>query len=408
MRRLQIGNMRTRTLERVSVTHALVILNLWGTSMKTDAVISIPDALREDSHERRVYNDMHALEDSIMLIPELTLTAPTPELGHSAELLPRGLLNEGGRDYHGDNITWSACAAAMTAPGMPNELEFVDARRSNALGTGTDLLGDPLGKRHRWRSFLGKKLGGILAGRLVSRSGNEDFLSGDMAGESGKKAEMGTSGNDFGWLASRRDKYKGNGAAHTKSESTGRSWKKRLSQILEDVTASSSGHSPGVSGFELAQVEGSPRTGKLVDTRSKIPSAQDRPPSWGSFGNHLGSGRNLLEEHCYGLSLLETTTRVNEEGEHAASRLFGTPNTGIRVTAFPSARNGYGRDSGKTFREARAKLEKPRRHSFGIDLKSLRFGGRRRGATEDAEVDELGVQERGNRGGWAARWSVAF
>lgn len=405
-----MGNMRTRTLERVSVTHALVILNLWGILMKADAVISIPDALQnDDGREQQVYNDMHALEDSIMLIPELTLTAPTPELGYSAyELLPRGLLNDGGRDCQGDKITWSA---AMAAPGVPNELEFVtplvDARRSNVLGTGTNLLRDPVGKGHRRRSFLGKKLGGILAGRLLSRSGNEDFLSGDMARECGQKAVLGTSGNGFGWLASRRDKDQGNGSAHTKAGSTGGSWKKRLSRILEDVTtAPSSGHSSGVSGFERAQ--GCPRTGKLADTSPKILPAQQRPPSWGSFGNHLGSGRNLLEEHFSGSSLLETTTCVNEEGEHAASRLFGTPNTGIGVKTIPSARNWDGGDSEETSRQASAKLEKPRRHSFGIDLKSLSFGGRRRGATEVAEVDELGVQGRVNKRGWTARRSVAF
>jgi hypothetical protein len=407
MMRLQVGNMKTRTLERVSMTHALVFLNLWGTSMKTDAGISIPDALQDGDRERQVYDDMHALEDSIMLIPELTLTAPTPELGYSAELLPRGLLNDGGCDYQHDNITWSA---AMEAPGVSNELDFVtplvDARRSKALGTGMDLLEDPLGKGHRRRSFLGKKLRGVLAGRLLSRSGNEDFVSGDMARESGKKAEMRTSGNGFGWLVSRRDRDKGDGTVHTKAASTGRSWKKRLSRILEDVTVPSSSHSPGVSGFEQAQ--GFPRTGKVVDSCSNILPAQERPPSWGSFGNHLGSGRNLLEEHCSGSSLLETTTRVNEEGEHAPSRLFGTPNTGIRVKTIPSPRNCHAGASGEKSREDSAKLGKPRRHSFGIELKSLRFGGRQRGAKEEAEVDKPGVRERGNRGGWAARRSVAF
>lgn len=402
-----MGNMKTRTLERVSVTHALVFLNLWGTSMKTDAVIYFPDALQDDDRERQAYYDMHALEDSIMLIPELTLTAPTPELGSSAELLPRGLLNDSGRDYQNDNITWST---AMAAPGVSNELDFmtplVDARRSKALGTGTHLLEDPLGKGHRRRSFLGKKLGGILAGRLLSRSGNEDFLSGDIAGESGKKAEVHTSGNGFGWLVSRRDKDNGDGTARTKAESTGRSWKKRFSRILEDVTAPSSSHSPGVSGLEQAQ--GSPGTGKVVDSCPKIPPAQERPPSWGSFGNHLGSDRNLLEEHRSGSSLLETTTRVDEEGEHAPSRLFGTPNTGIRVKTIPSSRNWCGGASEEKSREDSAKLGKPRRHSFGIELKSLRFGGRRRGAIEDAEIDKLGVREKGNRGGWAARRSVAF
>ena len=372
--------------------------------MKTDSVISIPDALQDDDRERQAYYDMHALEDSIMLIPELILTAPTPELGYSVELLPRGLLNDGGCS---DNITWSA---AMAAPGVPNELDFVtplvDARRSKALGTGMDLPEDPLGKGHKKRSFLGKKLDGILAGRLLSRSGNEGFLSGDMAGEAGRKAEVCTSGNGFGWLVSRRDKDKGDGTAHTKAESTGRNWKKRFSQILEDVTAPSSNHSPGDSGFEQAQ--GSPRTGKMIDSCPKIPPAQERPLSWGSFGNHLGSGRNLLEEHCFGSSLLETTTRVNEEGEHAPSRLFGTPNTGIRMKTVPSPRDWCGGASGEKSREDSTKLEKPRRHSFGMALKSLRFGGRPRGATEDAKADELGVRERGNRGGWAARRSIAF
>ena len=337
-----------------------------------------------------------------MLIPELTLTAPTPELGYTAELLPRGLLNDGGCDYQGDNV-WSA---EMAAPGVPNELDFVtplvDARRSRALDTGTDILVDPLGKGRRRHSFLGKKLGGILAGRLLSHSGNEHFLSGGIAGESGAKAEMGTSGNGFSWLVSRRDKDKGDGTSRTKAESTGRRWKKRLSQILEDATSPSSGHSLGVSGVEREQEF--TRTGKLVDSYPRIPPAQERP-SWGSFGNHPGSGRNFLEEHSSGSPLVETTTRVNEEGEHAPSRLFGTPNTGIREKTIPSPRNWYGGDSRETCREDNAKVEKPRRHSFGIELKSLRLGGRRRGATED---NEPGVRERGNRGVWAARRSVAF
>ncbi|KIM38136.1 hypothetical protein M413DRAFT_30284 [Hebeloma cylindrosporum] len=367
------------------------------------------DAHLEEGRERRpFYNDMHALEDSMMLIPELTLTAPTPELGCSVELLPRGLLDDSGRDYQGHITT---CAAA---PGVPNELDFVtplvDARRSNVLGTGTDLFVDPLGKGHRRRSFLGKKLDGILARRLLSRSGDDDILSGDMVGVPGRKAEMRTFGNRFGWLARRDDIYKGRTAASadTKAESTGRNWKKRLSQILEDVTGPSSGHDTSVSGFE--QANGSPRIGKLVDTYTTIPPAQERPPSWGSFGNHLGSGRNLLEEHCSGSSLLEATTRVHEEGEHAASRLFGTPNTGIRAKTTSSPRNWYGGASGETSREDDAKLEKPRRHSFGIDLQSLRFGGRwrARGATEEAKLDQVGVRETGNGSRWAARRSVAF
>jgi len=376
------------------------------TSMKTDAVIFISDAHQDDGRGRQVYNDMHALEDSIILIPELTLTAPTPELGYSVELLPRGLLNDGGCDYQGDNITWSA---AMAAPGVPNELEFVtplvDARRSNALGTDTDPV-DPLDKGHNRRSFLGKKLHGILVGRLFSRSGNEDFLSGDMAGVFGRKAEMRTSRNGFSWLVSRRDRDNGDRNARTKAAGTGRSWKNRLSQILEGATAASSGHSTSASGLERTRE--SPRTGKLVDTCPKVPPVQERPPSWGSFGNHLGSGINLSEERCFGSTLLETTTRVNEEGEHAASRLFGTPNTGIRVKTIASSRNWYSGDSGETSREDNMKLEKRRRHSFGIDLKSWRFGDRRRGATEDANVDELGVRNRRNGGGWVARRSVAF
>ena len=380
-------------------------LKFWCTSMKTDVVVFISDAHQDDGRGRQVYNDMHALEDSMVLIPELTLTAPTPELGYSGELLPRGLLNDDGCDYQGDNIIWSA---AMAELGVPNELEFVTplvgARRSNALGTGTDPE-DPLDKGHNRRSFLGKKLEGILTGRLFSRSGNEAFLSGDMAGVSGRKAEMRTSRNGFGWLVSRRDKDNGDRNAR-KAGGTGRSWKKRLSQILEGATEASSGHSTSASGLERARE--SPRTGKLVDTWPKVPPVQERPPSWGSFGNHLGSGKNLLEERCFGSTLLERPTRVNEEGEHAASRLFGTPNTGIRMKTIASSRNWYGGDSGETSREDSTKLEKPRRHSFGIDLQSWRFGGRRRGATEDVDADELGVREKGNGGGWGVRRSVAF
>jgi hypothetical protein len=303
-------------------------------------------------------------------------------------------------------------AAEMAALGAPNELEFVtqlvDARSSKDLGTGTDLLVDPLGKGHRRRFFLGKKLGNILNVRfgLFSRAGDADFLAGGMTVASGNEVEMGASGNGFRWLASRRKRDNETAAnAGTKVESTGHVWKKRLSRILEDVTGpSSSGRNTSISGSERAY--GFPTAGNLTNMTTKIPPA--RPLS--SSGDQLRSGKSLMENHCSGSSLLETTTRVDEEGEHAASRLFGTPNTGMRAKTNPPPRNWYSGASGSGSRNDSAEWSEPRRHSFGFGLKAG-FRGRQSYSRECVEGDEVACEILGERHRpeeWVGRRSVAF
>ena len=325
-----------------------------------DVVTSISVAQQEDDGRgQEVHNDMHVLDGSVVLIPKLILTVPTPELDYSAELTPGGLVNDG--SDHQDNVM---LAANMATPAAPNELEFVthliDARSSKDLDTGPELLVDPLCKGRRRRSYLRKKVDSILNGRfgLFPRTGDADPLGDDAPGSSGEETEMGTSGNGFRWLTSHRKMDIE--TTRMKDENAGRVWKKRLSRILEK--SSSSGRRTGGSGS--GRPHGSHTTGEMANTTTRI-----RPASpLSSSGDHLRSGRSLSESHCSGSSLLETTTRVNEEGEHAASRLFGTPDTGMRTqhlgtgTAEPQERPG---------------LTEPRRHSFGFGLKSLRFSGRR-------------------------------
>ncbi|KAH9486176.1 hypothetical protein JR316_0000240 [Psilocybe cubensis] len=285
--------------------------------------------------------------DQNVPIPELTLTAPTPDLGSPEEKLsdaePRPLLIDDIIDHPLRQKKTSTVAASKKEGSADLEMELANeiSRGDLALGLSSN------------RGGCGDQIDNSNAAR-PKRQGKKQTVSlkTDVARPNKRPSS-------FRWSISRSDR-KPNDQAMKRTTSI---WK-RMSQILGDMTETSSQvRHPGSNRTQL-----DPPFVEVAGTWTMPASqleTQKRCPRHNAPGKRDSDPQTPATPVC-----------IHEEGEHAASRLFGLPSTREASSFLKTDAQHLPRIPDKS-----EKRRDARRHSFGFNMKSL--AKRRRYADSD-------------------------
>ncbi|KAF8971903.1 hypothetical protein BDZ97DRAFT_1785779 [Flammula alnicola] len=282
--------------------------------------------------------------------------------------------------------------------------ETGDYQRDDRFSAPTALIGAPKGLEYTLldvnprdlaidMEFSGKRLLGYNGDQKVAGVTPSLSLSGTVGGSVALETELKSKARSiFHWLSLRSAKNRASGC--TNPQRHDRFWN-RFSQILANTTVLSSQRAPSACD----------RSGMAENTCAMADAATARSRGLLSSDLDLHLDRTSSEKYYSGsLSPAATTTRVVEEGEHAASRLFGTPNTG-KSKERESPGKWYNGVSPRVDRETVLKGRQSRRHSLGLGMKTFKGNKRRaqEGALYDMEPETVGQRTSKRFWAWGQR-----
>lgn len=279
--------------------------------------------------------------EQLNLIPELTLTAPTPDSGNSTHFLS-GSGSQAKPVLFEDSVdrTLRQQTNPETATLKTSDLgfTFLDLNHANLdLALGFD-QGSP---------------GTSSRNNSEPREDKDALANKGALGISDKRSGTRRASN-FRWSTLRVDE---NAKENVPPDKTGGAWK-RFSRILDSISAPT-GRRHSVLGSSAQPLS------DVNDTSCQSPSRLSSPVQRSDY--------TMASKRGSGLSAPATSVCIHEEGEHAASRLFGLPSTGL----------GAKRPKNEIPKVGDATGLQAKRRSFGFNVKGFR--NRRRHIEEGAE-----------------------
>ncbi|KAF9478921.1 hypothetical protein BDN70DRAFT_721686 [Pholiota conissans] len=313
-------------------------------------------------------DQFQAIEDSL-LIPELMLTVPTPEVGYApVDFTSRA------------NASLGSCGDALIG------------HRGTQRLTSDASLGPNVVEWSPLSLYLGTDLQLSSEKRVCEASSGRD----DRIYSAIEPSRTLPGGSLLNAIARKLDISRTSGFAKNRPSGDGklghvrRFWK-RFSAIGTPVPSANGKSDQGSNIFDecIGATENLTSADRPMATTCLSPGAEASAETW-------------AEKRHSRLPSFSAGACVIEEGEHAASRLFGTSNTGRTKD---NCEKHVNERQARVDKENNSKAgRQTRRHSFGFDLKDL--NGRKRHLRNDSLLDvESTTVETGSKRFWRRTYS---